>query len=85
MIGRAVRFCSHKDLKKKDREVDIYIYIATHPKDKMTIDRYILEMAYSKNDIISKFEMALKQSAIDCKLNYHGNVYNKEEHIECVK
>lgn len=85
VIGRAVRFCSHKDLKKKDREVDIYIYIATHPKDKMTIDRYILEMAYSKNDIISKFEMALKQSAIDCKLNYHGNVYNKEEHIECVK
>ena len=34
-------------------------------------------MAYNKNDIISKFEMALKESAIDCKLNYHGNVYNK--------
>ena len=83
VIGRAVRFCSHKDLQKKFREVDIYIYIANHPKEEMTIDKYILEMAYNKNDIISKFEMALKESAIDCKLNYHGNVYNKSEHIQC--
>ena len=83
VIGRAVRFCSHKDLRKKYREVDIYLYIATHPKENLTIDKYILEMAYNKNDIISKFEMALKESAIDCKLNYHGNVYNKKEHIEC--
>lgn len=84
VIGRAVRFCSHKDLPKKKRIVDIYIYIANHPKEEITIDKYILNMAYKKNKIISQFEMALKESAVDCNLNYYGNVYNKkDEHIEC--
>ena len=40
-------------------------------------------MAYKKNEIISKFEQSLKESAIDCKLNYYGNVYNKNEEIKC--
>ena len=84
VIGRAVRFCSHKDLIKSKRHVDIYIYIATHPEEEMTIDKYILNMAYKKNEIISKFEMALKESAIDCKLNYYGNV-NKNHIIKCDK
>jgi len=83
VIGRAVRFCSHKDLLKKDQYVDIYIYIAVHPDDDMTIDKYILNMAYKKDKIISKFEIALKEASVDCKLNYYGNVYNDSEHIEC--
>ena len=85
VIGRAVRFCSHKDVRKSKQYVDIYIYIAVHPKEDMTIDKYILEMAYKKQEIISKFEMALKETAVDCKLNYHGNVHNKKEHIKCEK
>ena len=73
-----------EDLPKKKRIVDIYIYIANHPKEEITIDKYILNMAYKKNKIISQFEMALKESAVDCNLNYYGNVYNKkDEHIEC--
>ena len=83
VIGRAVRFCSHKDLPKRYRYVDIYLYIADHPKEEMTIDKYILAMAYKKTEIISKFEHALKETAIDCKLNYHGNVHKKDEHIKC--
>jgi len=83
VIGRAVRFCSHKDLPKKYRYVDIYLYIADHPNEEMTIDKYILSMAYKKTEIISKFELALKETAIDCKLNYHGNVHKKNDHIKC--
>lgn len=83
VIGRAIRFCSHKDLPKIKREVNVYIYIADYPKDKMTIDKYILSMAYKKNEIIYQFEKALKESAVDCKLNYYGNVYKKKEHIKC--
>ena len=83
VIGRAVRFCSHKDLPKKYNYVDIYLYISDHPDDEMTIDKYILNMAYNKSKIISKFELALKESAIDCKLNYFGNVHKKNEHIKC--
>ena len=30
IIGRAIRFCSHKDMFKKDRLVKVFIYIATH-------------------------------------------------------
>ena len=83
VIGRAVRFCSHKDVPSYDRLVKIYIYIAYHPDDKMTIDKYILSMAENKSQIISYFEKALKESAVDCNLNYHGNVYNKKDHLNC--
>lgn len=84
VIGRAVRFCSHKDLPKKYRYVDIYLYITDHPNEEMTIDKYILAMAYNKSKIISKFEHALKEAAVDCKLNYHGNVHKKkDDHIKC--
>ena len=81
--GRAVRYCSHKDLPKKHRKVNIYLYIATHPDDPDTVDKYILNMAYKKDKIISQFTMALKESAVDCKLNYYGNVHSEEDHIEC--
>ena len=62
---------------------DIYIYIAVHPKNKMTIDKYILNMAYKKNEIISVFENTLKEVAIDCKLNYFGNVYKNDPKLKC--
>ncbi|AYV79715.1 MAG: ATP-dependent RNA helicase, partial [Faunusvirus sp.] len=75
IIGRAVRFCSHKDLPAAQRVVDIFIYLAVHPDDQQTIDRYILEIANKKDRIIEQFEMALKEAAIDCSLNYHANVY----------
>ena len=85
VIGRAVRFCSHKDLPKRLRYVDIYIYVSVHPDDHMTVDKYILNMAYKKNKIISKFEKALKESAVDCKLNYNANVYKDDEYdLDCV-
>ena len=83
VIGRAVRFCSHKDLPKSKRHVDIFIYIADHPKEKMSIDKYILNMAYKKNEIIKQFEKALKESAVDCKLNIQGNVYSKQDTLKC--
>ena len=83
VIGRAVRFCSHKDVPSYDRIVEIFIYIAVHPDDNMTIDKYILTMAENKNEIISHFELALKESAVDCALNYYGNVHTKDDHIEC--
>ena len=56
---------------KFSQEYLIKIY---HPEDKMTIDKYILSMAENKSEIISHFEKALKESAVDCKLNYHGIV-----------
>ena len=51
IIGRAVRFCSHKDVPLKDRKVNVYIYIAYGPNGEKTIDNYILELANIKNEI----------------------------------
>lgn len=78
IIGRAVRYCSHKNLPEEKRKVNVYIYIATHPNEKMTIDQYILKLAQSKNKIIQQFEQSLKEAAVDCTLFKNGNSFSGE-------
>jgi superfamily II DNA or RNA helicase len=80
VIGRAIRFCSHKDVDVNKRKVKVYIYIATIPieiaeKEKetisdkinrtITIDEHILNMAESKQKLNSQFEQIIKTSSID--------------------
>jgi hypothetical protein len=84
VIGRASRFCSHKDLPEEERTVKVYIYIATHKNEAETVDEYIKKLSAGKNKIIKDFEKAIKEIAVDCKLNKHANVYEDEEDIECV-
>jgi superfamily II DNA or RNA helicase len=81
IIGRAIRFCSHKDLPKRRNFVDIYLYLATHP-GKKTIDQYIWNLAKKKNKLINSFEIALKEMAIDCELFYERNV-DEENELNC--
>jgi superfamily II DNA or RNA helicase len=83
IIGRAIRFCSHHDVKPYRRKVSVYLYLATSAKGEETVDEYIWQLAKEKNKLISKFEMALKESAVDCKLNKIANVYPGEDEIEC--
>lgn len=78
IIGRAIRYCSHKDVPVKKRFVEVYIYLATYPNIK-TIDKYIWSLAKKKNKLIKQFELLLKQSAIDCKLFYNRNNYDTDE------
>jgi superfamily II DNA or RNA helicase len=84
IFGRAVRFCSHKELPPEQRYVKIYLYLATH-KNHESIDKYILGLAKEKHALISQFEKALKESAVDCQLNYYANVYPGEEKLICAK
>jgi superfamily II DNA or RNA helicase len=88
IIGRAVRFCSHKDLSKDERFVKIYIYVATSPdKNELTTDQILLNMALQKKELIDKFEKILKETAFDCELlnmhNYYPNVDDKKDKIIC--
>ena len=78
IMGRAVRFCSHKDVPKSKRIVKIYLYLATYPGEK-TIDQYIWSLAKKKNKLINQFELALKESAFDCELFYNRNSYPTDE------
>ena len=69
VIGRAVRFCSHKDLPKEERNVDIYIYLAvdkdTESSTSMSIDQQILSLSLRKKMLVEQFETVLKKSSID--------------------
>ena len=40
IIGRGIRFCSHKDLPKYKQTVKVYLYLATHCKEDISIDEY---------------------------------------------
>ena len=74
VIGRASRFCSHKDLPEEKRTVKVYIYLAVHPDEPETIDQYIYKLSLRKNKLVGEFEKAIKEAAIDCELNYNANI-----------
>lgn len=81
VIGRGIRYCSHKDMPEDKRYVLIYLYLATYPNDPETIDQKIFDLAQEKLHIRSQFETAIKEAAVDCKLFYEAN---KNEGILCM-
>lgn len=95
VIGRASRFCSHKDLKEENRDVKVYIYVSVPPNynsrqttnqvanREITIDQYIQNLSIEKDKIIKTFEKAIKEVAVDCTLNKKANVHENEEDIVC--
>ena len=78
IIGRGIRFCSHKDLPKYKQIVKVYLYIAKHTKEDISIDDYIWTLAKKKNKLIEQFEHILKENAIDCKLFHSRNYYKTD-------
>lgn len=97
VIGRASRFCSHKDLEEHHRDVKVYIYVSVPPgynnvsrqtgnqvtNKEQTIDQYIQHLSMEKDKVIKTFEKAIKEVAIDCKLNKNANVHEGEDDIVC--
>lgn len=85
VVGRASRFCSHIDLPEEERNVKVYVYIAMHPDQKITVDQYIRKLSETKNKIIKQFENAVKEAAVDCRLNKNANTIDDdpENEINC--
>ncbi|ARF09527.1 SNF2-like helicase [Indivirus ILV1] len=85
VMGRAIRYCSHKALPEEKRQCKVYIYMSTHENEMETIDQYIAKLAKQKDKLINEFELAMKEVAIDCELNKNGNVFPDlgEEDIVC--
>jgi len=73
IIGRAFRFCSHKDLEEQERFVNVYIYIAVHPNIEQSVDQHILKLSLRKAKLIQEFEKALKECSVDCALFKNAN------------
>jgi superfamily II DNA or RNA helicase len=83
LIGRAVRFCSHKNLPLKERFVDIYRYHAIRTNKEETTDERIYKLAQNKYTLIDSFLQTIREVAIDCELFKNHNMIDKK--YECFK
>lgn len=81
IIGRAVRTNSHKDLLPEERNVEIYMHCAYY-KDKVnenengveeTEDLLVYRNAFQKSQQIGRISRKLKESSVDCIINYDEN------------
>lgn len=82
IIGRAIRYCSHKDVPLEKRLVKVYIYLATYDNE-YTVDQYIRQLANNKNKLIQEFATAMKEIAVDCTLFKNANVFRGEKKLTC--
>jgi SNF2 family DNA or RNA helicase len=91
IIGRAHRFCVHKDLPLNERRVDVFRYTMVRRSGKETADEKMERIARKKETLLVSFIDAVKEVAVDCELfknhNMMGNKYkcfqfNQESYFE---
>lgn len=73
IIGRGIRFCSHRDLNQEERNVTIYLHVS-FMNDKETRDIEMYRIAEKKAIEMGKVELILKKNSIDCYLNNKINI-----------
>ena len=80
IIGRAVRNCSHKSLPLKERNVQIFMYgtMDEERPENECIDLYVYRYAENKSKKIGKVLRILKESSVDCLLNYEQQNFTQE-------
>lgn len=83
-IGRTIRTGSHIHLPPSHKNVTVYMYAATNPKEE-TVDLYKYRNSEMKAISTGKVEKLLKENAIDCNLNIEGNIYTKEHFPEDIE
>lgn len=91
IIGRAIRTCSHKDLKPEERNVEIFFYASIPPidasskeKETETIDIRRYRISVTKDIKIKKVERILKEGAVDCFLNKEINYIEPGKVVEMI-
>ena len=78
IIGRAIRQCSHKDLPKDKRLVDVYRLKLFKTNGESATDFYIENLAMEKQNLKDSFLDALKEVAVDCQLFKTHNMLEKK-------
>ena len=83
-VGRAIRNCSHIDLPFSERNVNVYLYVASAPtsnpnRNTETNDEYMYRKAEKKDIVIKNIEYILHQNSVDCLLNKKGNILTTEK------
>ena len=79
VIGRGVRYCSHKDLEEHEKNVTIYLYASLIEGKDINIDIDIYSKAEKKSNEIDKVEQILKENSIDCSLFRDFNKIDSKE------
>ena len=74
VIGRALRFCQHKDLPMNERIVDIYRYTMFRNNKKKTSDEKLEELSRKKNNLLLSFIESVKEVAVDCDIFKNHNM-----------
>lgn len=76
VIGRAIRYKSHEQLPKKDRNVNIYRWISIFPKNILneSADQYLMRISIKKNDIMNSLLKIIKKSSIEHNLKINNNM-----------
>ena len=84
VIGRGVRYCSHRQLPPEERNCLIHLY-SLFFDDYETSDAYSYRLAVQKAKSIGKVQRQLKMGAWDCALNHEGILLTgdiKQHHID---
>jgi hypothetical protein len=84
VIGRGVRYCSHRQLPTEERNCLIHLY-SLFFDDYETSDAYSYRLAVQKAKSIGKVQRQLKMGAWDCALNHEGILLTgdiKQHHID---
>ena len=80
-VGRAIRQCSHFKLMNENNVypyVNVYKYVVSLDDDNLSTEEELYKKAEMKYILVKKTERILKEVAIDCPLNSHGNVFQEE-------
>lgn len=91
VIGRAIRHCVHYDIMNEENpypEVNVFRYTVSLPGfTQLSTEEELYQKAEQKYILIKKIERAVKEVAIDCPLNYNGNVSAIElnKYKDCVE
>ena len=92
VIGRIIRMCVHQDVindKNRHPEVNVFRYvIGVNDKkpNELSTDEILYQKAEIKYLTVKEIERALKESAVDCPLLLHANMFPEdlEEYKNCV-
>jgi hypothetical protein len=80
IIGRAIRFNSHKNLEINDRTVEIYKYVSIGPNDDSdSIDKQKYLLSEYKDRSNKIVERLLKRLALDCNINQKTGIGGSPE------
>ena len=83
IVGRAIRHCSHKDLKLKKRNCQIFLHASITNNDVECIDMMMYRFSEEKSEKIGKVQKLLKSISVDCLLNQEQqNFAQLEEELE---